>query len=319
MLLEREAQAEKAEAAKAAPGAEAQGKPTAEIAGRAQVLRQELRRVQKAATRVQIEQEAETLPVWLDPRTKQELLESWNEEEYWNDPRIHVIGNAGVMGGFHALIAPLSTHMIDLFAYNGQDLRTFVLDTYIRPGDRVCDLACGVGFSTKDVGVDTSNQMLGIARWMASDPILTGPNFPKMLTGPKKFVQGNAETYGGDDEFDVSTTMFGFHEMPRSARRKVLRNMLRIAKTALVVDIHPSDYEPTESMLLGEPYIQEYRKNARSDMQQLVDSAAREGRPPVTLEEIEVIPGQAILWKLVRGDAASSADLGLVGAMGGKI
>jgi hypothetical protein len=47
-------------------------------------------------------------------------------EEYWFDDRIHTLGNVGLGGGLHAALAPLSTKCIDIFAYNGIDIRAHV-------------------------------------------------------------------------------------------------------------------------------------------------------------------------------------------------
>jgi hypothetical protein len=44
-------------------------------------------------------------------------------QEYWFDDRIHVFGNHGFWGAVHAAVAPLSTHLIDVAAYNGVDIR----------------------------------------------------------------------------------------------------------------------------------------------------------------------------------------------------
>jgi len=47
-------------------------------------------------------------------------------EEYWYDDRIHSLGNTGIGGAFHAALAPISTKMIDVFAYDGIDVRSKV-------------------------------------------------------------------------------------------------------------------------------------------------------------------------------------------------
>lgn len=46
--------------------------------------------------------------------------------EYWNDSRIHTLGNCGFMGAVHAAMAPLSTRLIDDVAYKGVDIRKTV-------------------------------------------------------------------------------------------------------------------------------------------------------------------------------------------------
>lgn len=43
--------------------------------------------------------------------------------EYWFDDRIHTLGNHGFWGALHAAMAPLSTKIIDLAAYDGIDIR----------------------------------------------------------------------------------------------------------------------------------------------------------------------------------------------------
>lgn len=46
--------------------------------------------------------------------------------EYWHDSRIHSLGNVGFFGGIHAALAPLTTKLIDVIAYNGTDIRQLV-------------------------------------------------------------------------------------------------------------------------------------------------------------------------------------------------
>ena len=67
-----------------------------------------------------------------------------------------------------------------------------------------------------------------------------------------------------DGSCDIATVMFGFHEMPADARRRVLRNALRIArKKVLIVDIWPG-FQPTAMMLSGEPFVLDYLANVRA-------------------------------------------------------
>ena len=135
---------------------------------------------------------------------------------YWFDERIHRFGNIGLGGRFHALVAPLVTNLIDRLSYDGVDVRKRA-HALIRPGSTVLDLCCGTGFSTPAgaTGVDTSNCMLGMAKFVHSDCT---------------FVTGNAETYGEPFSKDVVTIMFAMHEMPRDARKRVLANAARIAR-----------------------------------------------------------------------------------------
>jgi hypothetical protein len=43
-------------------------------------------------------------------------------------PTIHTLGNIGFWGALHAALAPLSTKMIDLIAYEGIDVRQAVCE-----------------------------------------------------------------------------------------------------------------------------------------------------------------------------------------------
>jgi hypothetical protein len=54
--------------------------------------------------------------------------ETTYENEYWHDKRIHSLGNIGFGGAVHAALAPLSTKLIDVLAYNGTDIRQLVSD-----------------------------------------------------------------------------------------------------------------------------------------------------------------------------------------------
>lgn len=206
---------------------------------------------------------------------------SWT---YWSDPHIHNLGNVGFMGAVHASLAPLSTHIIDSVAYDGMDLRKEAHRYAIgknTSSSRVVDLCCGVGYSTLQLGVDTSHEMLAMAEWIQHGSEL-------------KFVQGNAESWGDDDAYDIATCYFATHEMPRKARHKVLRNMLRIARKCIVVDIAPT-YEPSELMLKGEPYILDYLKHMDEDIFRVaLKISASEVRKEV------LIPNHAVLWSITR-------------------
>ena len=47
-------------------------------------------------------------------------------DEYWYNPTIHSFGNIGIFGALHAALAPLSTKIIDMVAYDGEDVRSTV-------------------------------------------------------------------------------------------------------------------------------------------------------------------------------------------------
>lgn len=208
---------------------------------------------------------------------------------YWSDPRVHNLGNVGIRGAIHAGLAPFSTNLIDRVAYNGTNLRKEILGYYVPFGAKVVDLGCGVGYSThKDgVGVDASQQMLGVARWLAAG-------------SGRRFERGNAEDWGDDDSFDIATCIFVMHEMPRDARGNVMRNMLRLAPEALVVDICER-YSPSEMMLWGEPYILEYQEHMDEDVQSVVDES-----PGTSSHKEVLVKDHVTLWRLAR-DAHADA------------
>lgn len=206
--------------------------------------------------------------------------------QYWNDPRIHNLGNDGARGAIHAMLAPLSTRIIDHLAYDGLDLRAEVLRRHVPRRARTVDFCCGVGYSTSSdgVGVDMSEQMLGVAR---------------VLHPKKRFVQGNAEAWRGvddEDDFDVATCMFGMHEMPGDARRRVLANMLVVAPVAIVVDISPDEYTPSKPMLWGEPYLLDYQARIDEDVHAVTEEQGARSVRSV------LVPGHAVMWVLRRED-----------------
>ena len=172
---------------------------------------------------------------------------------YWRDPRIHNMGNVGLGGGIHAVMAPLATHMIDRLAYGGVDVRSKILEEHTRADDDVVDFGCGTGFSTTEAGtgVDASSQMLSIAKWVHPT---------------KTFVCSNIEAWGAPSSHDVVTIMFVLHEVPRLARRRILRNAVQVAKRKVVVaDIVPT-YTPSRTMLTGEPFVLDYLEHIDEDV-----------------------------------------------------
>ena len=164
---------------------------------------------------------------------------------YWNNRNIHNLGNTGPLGNLHAMTAPIMTKFIDRAAYGGRNIREEVYNTF---EGEVLDMCCGTGFSTKpgNTGIDTSLEML---------------RFSKIFNPGSEYIYGNAETYGKDDEFDVVSIMFAFHEMPTSAHEKIIRNAIRVARKKVVVVDISKDYNPTKAMLSGEPYLMNYLDN----------------------------------------------------------
>eukprot|EP00533_Pseudo-nitzschia_delicatissima_P011797 CAMPEP_0197272798 /NCGR_PEP_ID=MMETSP1432-20130617/10405_1 /TAXON_ID=44447 /ORGANISM="Pseudo-nitzschia delicatissima, Strain UNC1205" /LENGTH=233 /DNA_ID=CAMNT_0042738381 /DNA_START=40 /DNA_END=738 /DNA_ORIENTATION=+ len=194
---------------------------------------------------------------------------------------------------------------------------------------RVLDLGCGVGMSTlaiasafrreKDtnvtvVGVDTSPEMIAMARTKALEqkgitklaethqcptkhrdkdwiqlPITT------TTTTNTEFLEANAEkTPVPRESFDLVTIMYVLHEVPLRGRKKILREARRVLRPGgmlAVIDIS-QDYEPSPSMLSGEPYLKEYQQNFSKQM------AALEGFRSYS-QQI-VVPGHVVVQTLVK-------------------
>lgn len=219
----------------------------------------------------------------------------WDSKLYPYDPRIHVLGNHGLLGKLHATMAPCITKAIDKIAYNGYDVRQNVqkyvhtkygyLDnsspnTIHHPS--VLDICCGTGLSTPKfnncMGIDTSHEMIKVAERNYNDY--------SFQFSPSFLVMNAEDCHDYFDkvhiEFDVCTCFFGFHEMPRFARRKIIEHQQsKIKSSIIIVDICP-EYIPSTSMLMGEPYITDYLKHIREDLCQYT--------------ELVLIPGHVHMW-----------------------
>jgi len=174
---------------------------------------------------------------------------------YWNDPRIHNLGYAGLGGIIHANVSPFVIKLINNIVYDGRDIRNEVYREWLSRDVKVLDFGCGAGLSTMTgaTGVDISERMIKIA-------------VKRNKHNDTTFIVGNAEDWGESYSFDVVTCMFAFHEMPRSARIKVLENCIRVTgEKVVIIDIDPK-YLPSTSMLSGEPYLLDYIKNIDYDM-----------------------------------------------------
>jgi len=164
---------------------------------------------------------------------------------YWYNPSIHNLGNTGFLGNIHALASPVITKFIDKKAYYGLDIRKKVYDEI---DGNIVDICCGTGFSTKpgNTGVDTSFPMIRCAN---------------LFNPGSNYIFGNAETFGENNEYDVVTCMFAFHEIPQEGQINIIKNALRISKKKVIfVDIC-TDYKPSKLMISGEPYTLDYLNN----------------------------------------------------------
>ena len=169
------------------------------------------------------------------------LVSGMTTPYYYNDC-IHNMGNIGATGLLHAALAPVFTKVIDEKAYGGRNVRREVFENI--EGSSL-DLCCGVGYSTKPgtIGIDTSMEML---------------KFANFYNPGRQYLFGNAEDYGNDNQFDVVTCMFAFHEMPNYGHRKIVDNAIRISKKKVIIIDISTKYKPSKLMLAGEPYILNY-------------------------------------------------------------
>ena len=207
------------------------------------------------------------------------------EVPYQFDPRIHNFGNVGVGGLFHSFMARPFTKLIDLAAYDGRNIRVDIIKNLkIENPEFVADFCSGTGTSTealrkcfKDAvvtGVDTSREMLRVA---------------KIFTENINYIEANAETVELETKQDLITIIFALHEIPQEARIIILENIkknLNENGKILIVDIDTS-YIPSESMLSGEPYVQDYLKNIDTDVLKVF---------PKSTKEI-YIDGHVRIWK----------------------
>jgi ubiquinone/menaquinone biosynthesis C-methylase UbiE len=191
---------------------------------------------------------------------------------------------------------------------------------------RVCDLCCGVGMSTRALqkafpeadtilGIDTSKEMVAMANFITkhasrvkrfSDDVFNNnksrdqqtTRLSNNVTAPH-FVCANAErTDLPDESFDLVTVMYAFHEIPHRGRGAILgesRRLLKRGGTLAVVDISP-EYRPSERMLGGEPYVQEYQQNIHQQINDC-EGFSNEKRYQT------IVPNQLGMWVLQRATA----------------
>jgi ubiquinone/menaquinone biosynthesis C-methylase UbiE len=87
---------------------------------------------------------------------------------------------------------------------------------------------------------------------------------------------------------------YAFHEAPRVGRERILREARRLLHTGgtlAVVDIS-SSYQPSKSMLAGEPYVLEYQKN--------FDRQLKLFKGFIRVQHKILVPGHVSMWILKR-------------------
>jgi ubiquinone/menaquinone biosynthesis C-methylase UbiE len=176
------------------------------------------------------------------------------------------MGNIGLGGQLHSLLAPYATKLIDDKCYNSINIRQAILSSYNQDFynkyehvPKLIDLCCGTGTSTaaNQLGIDSSETMISAAQAQAQATLSQTKQAKKTIK--TQFILANAENYGQPKEFDTATLMFAFHEMPNYAHHKIIKNAKRITKhEIIIVDISPN-YSPSKLMLYGEPYLLNYK------------------------------------------------------------
>ena len=194
--------------------------------------------------------------------------------KYYYDPRIHNMGNVGLGGQLHSLLAPYATKLIDDKCYNSVNIRQAILSKYNQEFynkyervPKLIDLCCGTGTSTatNQLGIDSSLPMISAATLSAAQAQATLSAAKKTIK--TQFILANAENYGQPQEFDTATLMFAFHEMPNYAHHKIIKNAKRITKHDIIIlDISPN-YSPSKLMLYGEPYLINYKATIQDLLQ----------------------------------------------------
>ena len=152
-------------------------------------------------------------------------------------------------------------------------------------------------------GIDTSPEMIAMARTKDLEHkgirkisenhkcAKSGGHSNTSIAIQTKFLQANAEnTPFASESFDLVTIMYVLHEVPFRGRDKILHEAARVLKPGgilAILDIS-RDYEPSSSMLSGEPYLQEYQKNFSYQL-------SRVKGIDIISEEV-VVPGHVVLY-----------------------
>lgn len=107
--------------------------------------------------------------------------------------------------------------------------------------------------------------MISMANFLSKHLSFVLPLFRRLTNQAKELVcplstsfsTGNAEdTELPSRSFDLVTVMYAFHEAPKNGRYKILKEAHRLLQpggTLAVIDIC-TEYQPSKSMLAGEPY-----------------------------------------------------------------
>lgn len=148
---------------------------------------------------------------------------------------------------------------------DSSNIRKLIIDAQ-GSNSKILDVGCGLGYSTSDsegsIGIDVNIKNIKKAR----------KKFPN-----KKFRRSFINIKNPDEEYDIVTSMFFFHEIPQYLRKKILINAINIAKKrVIIVDIDPS-YDATLSMSKNKPFLNDYFENIRDDLKYFNESVLVKG------------------------------------------
>ena len=131
---------------------------------------------------------------------------------------------------------------------------------------KILDVGCGQGYSTSvsqgSVGVDSERTNIETARKL----------FPE-----KTFKQGILSSMEKGDTYDVVTSMFYFHKIPRFLRKIIINEAIALAKERVViVDVSP-DYKAGPEMFKQSTFLRDYFQNCRNDLSNFTETTLVDG------------------------------------------
>tara|TARA_A100001011_G_C14192991_1_gene792192 strand:- start:23 stop:685 length:663 start_codon:yes stop_codon:yes gene_type:complete len=145
------------------------------------------------------------------------------------------------------------------------NIRNLIIDAQ-GAENKILDIGCGLGYSTShsygSLGIDLNKKNIKRAKKI----------FPN-----KKFRRSFMNAKYSDEEYDIITSMFFFHEIPQYIRKKLVKYTINTAKKRVViVDIHPS-YDAPLSLCKNKPYLKDYFENIRDDLKNFNESTIVDG------------------------------------------
>mmetsp|Transcript_27542 Transcript_27542/g.46892 ORF Transcript_27542/g.46892 Transcript_27542/m.46892 type:complete len:336 (-) Transcript_27542:354-1361(-) len=220
---------------------------------------------------------------------------------------------------------------VDVRKSISHELRTLVNKTGARVADLCCGVGMSTralesAFHDAEevIGVDTSGEMISMAQAISGHEqgvrlamsrhneaikkaliekfsaiaeimsvIDTNPYPSSREATQATYKLGNAEnTELPKKSFELVTIMYGFHEVPKEGRAKIINEARRLLKKGghlAVVDICPT-YTPSPHMLAGEPFVKEYQQNIDRQLATFPGFSS--------LKRKVVVPGHVNLWIL---------------------